>query len=159
MVINGPTVYAYYWQSRGLSDGELNARGTTTSNDESRVLKCENNKLGLQFTGDILRQNKVTFNHGKVVNIYTVYKLSFHPTNIDFTLENCLFGAVKVTKHSDVDKYNYSGYGTCFDSRRTFSHSDGTTARNLIIFGCDLASSVHANNKTNDISILSKSLV
>ena len=115
MVINGSTVYAHYWQSRGLSDGKLNARGATTSNDELPILKYEKNKLGLQFTEDILRQNKVTFNHGKVVNIYIVYKLSYHTSNIDFTLENCLSGAVKITKNSDVDKFNYSGYGICFD--------------------------------------------
>ena len=57
MVINGSTIYAYYWQSRRLSDGKLNAKGTSTSNDEAPVLKFENDKLGLKFTGDVLRQN------------------------------------------------------------------------------------------------------
>ena len=28
----------------------------------------------------------------------------------NFTLENSLFGAVKVTKNADFDKYKYSGY-------------------------------------------------
>ena len=32
------------------------------------------------------------------------------------TLENCLFGAGKLTKHdNDVDLYKYSGYGIAFD--------------------------------------------
>ena len=31
------------------------------------------------------------------------------------TLENCLFGAVKLTKHVDIDLYKYSGYGIGFD--------------------------------------------
>ena len=115
MVNNGSTVYAHYWQSRGLSDGKLNARGTTTSNDESPVLKYENNKLGLQITGDILRQNKVNFNHAKVENIYIVHKLSSHTSNTDLAFKNYFFGAVRVRKTSDVDKYNYSGYGICFD--------------------------------------------
>ena len=26
---------------------------------------------------------------------------------IDFTLDNCLFGAVKLTKNADPDKYEY----------------------------------------------------
>ena len=104
MVINGSTDYAHYWQSRGLSDGKLNARETTTSNDEAPILKYKNNKLGLQFTRDILRQTKVTFNHAKVVNIYIVYKLSSHTNNNDLALKDFLFGAVKVTKNSDVDK-------------------------------------------------------
>lgn len=30
--------------------------------------------------------------------------------NIDFTLGNCLFGAVKLTKNNGLDKYRYSGY-------------------------------------------------
>ena len=30
---------------------------------------------------------------------------------IDFTLGNSLFGAVKLTKNSDFDKYKYSEYG------------------------------------------------
>ena len=31
--------------------------------------------------------------------------------NTDFTLGNCLFASVKVTKNADPDKYKYSGYG------------------------------------------------
>ena len=29
----------------------------------------------------------------------------------DLALENCLFGAVKLTKNADFDKYEYSRYG------------------------------------------------
>ena len=152
MVINSSTIYGHYWQSK------LNARGTSTSNDEAPVLKYENYKLGLQFTGHILRQNKVTFNHEKIVNIYIVYELSPHTSNTDFTLENCLFGAVKVTKNSNVDKCNYSGYAICFDSRGTFSLGNGY-AKNIIIFGCDLTSSAHADNRANNILILGKGIV
>ena len=35
----------------------------------------------------------------------------------DPTLRNCLFGAVTLTKNTDIDKYKYSGYGTGFDRR------------------------------------------
>ena len=31
--------------------------------------------------------------------------------NTDFTLKDCLFGTVKITKNADPDKYSYSGYG------------------------------------------------
>ena len=31
------------------------------------------------------------------------------------TLENCLFGAVSLTKNADIDKGKYSGYGIGFD--------------------------------------------
>ena len=33
------------------------------------------------------------------------------------TLENCLFDAVKLTKHVYVDLYKYSGYGIEFDRK------------------------------------------
>ena len=32
-----------------------------------------------------------------------------------FTLVNCLFGAVSLTKNADIDKCKYSGYGIGFD--------------------------------------------
>ena len=36
--------------------------------------------------------------------------------NINFTLNSCLFGSVKLTENADPDKYKYSGYGIGFDS-------------------------------------------
>ena len=51
-------------------------------------------------------------NHGKIVNIYIVYEINkSDKTNSDLTLENCLFGAVSLTKNADIDRYKYSGYG------------------------------------------------
>ena len=65
-----------------------------------------------------------------------------------------MFGAIKLTKNGDIDKYEYSGYGIGFDSKGTFSHPNGTTDVNVIIFGAGLCSSVHAKNKTKRILIL-----
>ena len=36
--------------------------------------------------------------------------------NTDFILGSCLFGAVKLTKNVDLDKYGYSGNGIGFDA-------------------------------------------
>ena len=36
-------------------------------------------------------------------------------------LGNCFLGAVKLTKHIDIDQYKYSGYGIRFD-RKEFCH-------------------------------------
>ena len=60
----------------------------------------------LRFSRDCLRQEKITFNHGKIVNIYIVYEIE-KSVNISSypTLKNCLFGAVKLTKH--IDQYKY----------------------------------------------------
>ena len=60
--------------------------------------------------------DKVTFNHGKVVNIYIDYEISTNVNINDYpTLENFLFDAVTLTKNADIDKYKYSGYGVGFD--------------------------------------------
>ena len=65
-----------------------------------------------------------------------------------------MFGTVKLTKNADVSKYKYSGYGIGFDGKGAFSHPSGGFGNNAIIFGVDMSSSVHVDNKKNDILIL-----
>ena len=74
-----------------------------------------------KFNGDCFKQEKNSFDHGKVVNIYIVYKID-RSVNISSypTLENCLFSAVKLSKHVDIDQYKYSGYGIEFDRKGFF---------------------------------------
>ena len=74
-----------------------------------------------------------------------MYDLKSNLNNFDPTLKNCLFGAIKLTKNCDIDKYGYAGYGIGFDSRGTFSRPSGGTGLNVIVFGADMSSSVHAN--------------
>ena len=40
--------------------------------------------------------------------------------NTDFMLGNCLFGAMKLTKNDDLDKYGYSDCGLEFNARSDF---------------------------------------
>ena len=70
----------------------------------------------MEFKGSCLKQDKVTYDHGRVVNIYIVYEIvkNFNISSFS-TLENCLFGAVSLTNIADIDKYKYSGYGIGFD--------------------------------------------
>ena len=99
-----------------------------------------------------MKQDKVTYTHGKIVNIYIAYdisknfKISSYPT-----LENCLFGAISLTRNNYVDKYKYSGYGF----HRNFS-VDNEFGRNCIIFGVYMSSSVNDDNKKKDILNLVK---
>ena len=67
-----------------------------------------------------------------------------------------MFGAVKLTKHVDVDQYKYLGYGIGFDRRRFFSHSSGGTGKNLKILGVDMSSTTKIYNRKNNILILGK---
>ena len=75
---------------------------------------------------------------------------------INPTLKNCLFDAVTLTKNTDVDKYKYSGYGIGFDRRSSFSFPSGGFGQNVLIFGADMSSSPHIDNKKKDILVLRK---
>ena len=54
----------------------------------------------------------------QVVNIYFVYKINSWSNiqHVDFALWNSFFGAAKLTKNADPDKYKYSEYGIEFDA-------------------------------------------
>ena len=60
----------------------------------------------------------MSFIHRNIINIYISYELDTWPIdlNSDFMLANCLFGALKLTKNTDPDKYGYSGSGIGFDA-------------------------------------------
>ena len=110
------------WKSKGLSNEKISI---VTGTEFPRLL-YDNAKIKVKFeVGSILKQNKVTYNNGPVVNIYTVYKLFPDTKDSSITLKNCLFGAIKMTKKADVVKYEYSGYGVGFDSQESFIYPDG----------------------------------
>ena len=71
----------------------------------------------------------------KVINLYISYTINpqLRNLNTDFTLGNCLFESVKLTKNADLDKDKYSGCGIGFDSRSEFLFTDGSMGRNVII--------------------------
>ena len=90
-----------------------------------------------------------------MVNIYIVSELRVSSSHInDPTIKNCLFGAVILTKNADIDRYRYSGYGIGFDRRGSFSFPGGGFGQNVIIFGKNMSSSPHIDNKGKDILIL-----
>ena len=128
----------------------------TPNYNRAPSLAYDNVRIKLKFVGSLLKQDKITYNHGPIVNIYTVYRVSLSITS-DITLENRLFGAVKITKTLKIN--TYSGYGIGFDSGGSFSHPSGRYGKNVIIFRADLGSSVHANNRANDILVLGKDFI
>ena len=67
--------------------------------------------------------------------------------------KDCLFGTTSIIKNSDKEKYVYSVYGIVFDGKGEWSFDYGT-ARNVIIFGVDNASSSHSDNRKNIFLIL-----
>ena len=59
-------------------------------------------------------------------------------------------------KNADIEKYKYSGYGIGFDRRLSFSFPNGGFGQNVLIFGADMSSSIHIDNKKKDILILGR---
>ena len=95
--------------------------------------------------------------HTHIVNIYIFYELGASSSHNNYpTLKNWLFGAVNLTKNTDIDKYRYSGYGIGFDRRSSFSFPSGGFGQSIIIFGVDISSSAHIDNKKKDILVLEK---
>ena len=73
---------------------------------------------------------------------------------------------MKITKNTDSSKNNYTGYSLCFDERGQFGHTvkkgnfDRTTiAKNEIIFGVDMTSSVHVTNRANNIYVMGNDFI
>ena len=96
------------------------------------------------------------------VSIFIVYKLNLHTINDDFALKDGLFGAVEIREKykNNPNNYVYSGFGICFDSKSTFTHSDGSTAHNVIIFGTDGNLSSRVGNKaTKNLMVIGKGLM
>ena len=148
----GNSDYVLSWKSKGLS-AESIAPPSAPYNFLNASLNYLGTKIRVRFSGSCLKQDKITYTHGKIVNIYIVYEINKKDNTIisDPTLENCLFGAVTLTKNVNIDKYGYSGYGIGFDGRSSFLFPSGGFDQNVIIFGVDMSSSAHIDNKKKDI--------
>ena len=101
------TDYVSSWKSQELSVKTIKAP-TASDNSLTPVLDYYGTKAGVKFNGSCLQQPKLSYTHGKVVNIYTVYELGASSShNNDPTLKNCWFVAVNLTENDDIDKYGY----------------------------------------------------
>ena len=143
-----------------MSNEAIKPPATYNNGLAPKLLIDDNDKLYLEFKGSCLKRDKSKFILIETenvycipinaVNIYIVYEITrYNPISSYSTLGNCLFGSVKITefKNPDIDKYKYSGYGIGFDRKRSFSFANGF-AQNVIIFGANMSSSVHADSKT-----------
>ena len=133
----------------------------------SHDVKNINGQLYVSFNGNYFQQDLITIPNN-VINIYVVYKLDpiSSTINTDYTIQNALFGAMKITKNTDSSKNNYKGYGLCFDEGGEFGHTvkqgnfnRTANAKNVIIFGVDTSSSVHATNRANNIYVMGKDFI
>ena len=125
-------------------------------------------RMYVYLSGNHFQQNiAIIPNNNNVINIYCVYKLDPIASSRDttFTMQNALFGAMQITKNTDTSKYDYKGYGICFDERSEFGNTitEGgfahtTDARNVLIFGAGMSFSVHKTNRANHIYVMGTGL-
>ena len=146
------------WKSTGifnyLDNSNMNAVGDP--GEDLPALKHDG-RMYVHLSGNHFEQNKVIIpNNNNVINMYCVYELQTVTASRDdtFTIQNALFGAMQITKNSHTPKYKYKGYGICFDEGGTFSKGNINNGRNVLIFGVDESSLVHANNKGNNIYVM-----
>ena len=153
------------WKSTGIF-------GSSSSNNMIAVENASGKlpRLGLvddyyvNLSGNHFQQDKTNvfniYNNGST-NIYCFYKLDSISSSRDstFTVQNALFGSMQITKNADTSKYEYKGYGICFDEGGTFSKGTITNGRNVLIFGVHESSLTHENNKANNIFVMGDGFV
>ena len=115
------TDYVSSWKSKGLSAKSIKPP-TISNNRLNPELDYYGAKTGAEFYECCLKQNKVTFDYGKIVNIYIKYEIIKVANingnrNSNLTIQNALFEPVSLTKNVDIDKYRYSGCGIGIDRR------------------------------------------
>ena len=96
------------WESKGLTNEKIGSTKTSNYDQSSRLVHDSKHIVYIP-----------------IVNIYFVYRLTPRTNNSCVTLENCLFGTVKLIKNPDIDKYKCCGYDIGFDSKGSFSHPSG----------------------------------
>ena len=152
------------WKSTGVFNNNMNAVGNSSGEFPYLI---DNGKLRVHPNGCYFIQSKA-LKLNNTVNIYIVYRLNpiSSARNSDYTIQNALVGAMKITKNTDSSKNNYTAYGLCFDEGGEFGHTvkqsnfnRSTSAKNVIIFGVDTSSSIHATNRANKIYVMGKDFI
>ena len=83
------------WKSKRLSD-EVIKPPATSDNSLAQALNYVGNKIRVKLDESCLKQDKITYINGTIVNTDIVYELILPFNYFDPTLEkSCLFGAVK----------------------------------------------------------------
>ena len=105
----------------------------------------------LVFKENCLKQKKCNLYSSWYNYCFIVYESDTWSQDLssDFTLKDCLYGGVKLAKNAYLDKCVYNDYGIGFDSRSEFSLTDASAGKNVTIFGINMSSSVHIDNKKN----------
>ena len=104
------------WESKGLSNKKIRSPITANYIFSPEFVWMNNSRIKVRLKRRCLKQDKVTFTSRNVVTLFILYELDtwLQDLNADFTLKECLFEVVKLTKTPDPDKYYFSGYGLVY---------------------------------------------
>ena len=69
---NGSNILS--WRSKGLSDDSIKSP-TKDNKMLNPSLDYADTKIRVKVRGDCLKQEKITFNHGKIANIFIVFEI------------------------------------------------------------------------------------
>ena len=152
------------WKSTGLNnysrDSDMDAVSVATTSLPPLI---DNGRMSVRLEGAYFKQMRLLRpNNDNIVNIYIVYLIDpiINFINTDYTVQNALFGGVKITKNAtDISKHKCEGYGICFDEGGTFSKRRIINGKSALIFGVHQNSLVHANNKANIIYVMGDFIV
>ena len=88
---------------RGLNDVKIESIEINNYFLNPRMDHYDMSKISIKFDGSFLNPFPPTTLHGNIVNIYIVYEITSDYKDINYpTLENCLFGSVKLTKNAEL---------------------------------------------------------
>ena len=115
----------------------------------------------MKYDGGCLEQEKITFHHRNIVNVYIVYEKEFWPNDLgtDFKLENTILGVLSRLRILILIRILMLGMILDLIHMNFFllSHGSGF-CENVIMFGVDNSTSVHVDNRKKSILVLCKSL-
>ena len=149
-----------HWKSTGIDNYSLNTDLRGVANTLGVYPKVSGGtRMNVKFSGNYFKENNSIYPIKSVVNIYIVYSLDpiKSTRNTDFTIQNALFGAVKIKKDVNPSNNKYVGCGTFFDEGSDFTAGNITNCKNVIFFDCDMSSSIYSTNRLNNIYGLGKS--
>ena len=109
-------------------------------------------KSRVEFNGSCLKLDKITYVNGKVLKIYIVYEESRKFNNSNYPkLENCLFGAVILTRNADIDTSSHT-VSTFVDKpwESCIFRTSAVTGKSSIVFSLRINAGGFLGKKFND---------
>ena len=141
--------YINYWKFKGIFNGTLD--GVANSSSKKPDIHLAGETVFINSNRIYFKQPKVDYNRSAIA-IHIVYKLNCRRIlSPDYVQLNGLFGNCKLTITPAHKRHSGYTNGVCVFSDAVDEYNEtypGKTYRNMLIYGADTTSSVHANSKT-----------